>query len=92
MIGNIHYAPINDLAWCSNNEILIACSSDGYSSVMNVKQHASSDGSTRPNLFGERLPNDQIEDETLRAHFEKMDLVNLSRLENHVKNQKGSQF
>ena len=91
MIGNIHYAPINDLAWCSNNEILIACSSDGYSSIMNVKQHAV-EGQARANIFGERLPNAAIEDEILRAHYMKLDQVNLSYEESKVKNQKGSQF
>ena len=35
VIGNIHYAPINDITWCSN-EALVACSSDGYCSVMTV--------------------------------------------------------
>lgn len=76
MIGNIHYAPINDLAWCSN-DILVACSSDGYCSVMTV-----GDGS----LIGERLPNELVEDETLRAHYEGLDTVNLQRLEQKVKN------
>jgi chromatin assembly factor 1 subunit B len=52
VIGNIHYAPINDIAWCSN-DVLIACSSDGYCSVMTV-------GDTT--LIGERLPNEMIED------------------------------
>ena len=37
VIGNIHYAPINDLAW-AGNETLIACSSDGYCSIMSFKE------------------------------------------------------
>ena len=44
------------------------------------------------NLIGERLPNDQIEDEVLRAHYEQLDTVDLRRLENQVKSSKGSQF
>lgn len=48
VIGNIHYAPINDLAWCSN-DTLVACSSDGYCSVMTVADTA---------FIGERLPNE----------------------------------
>ena len=82
MIGNIHYAPINDLAW-AGNETLIACSSDGYCSIMSFK-----DG----NLIGQRLPNEQIEDLALQQHFTNMDTVNYKRLEMQVKNQKGQQF
>ena len=37
-------------------------------------------------LFGERLPNELVEDETLRAHYERMDTINLLKLENVVKN------
>lgn len=48
VIGNIHYAPINDLSW-SGNDKLIACSSDGYCSIMSFKNGS---------LIGERLPND----------------------------------
>ena len=44
------------------------------------------------NLIGERLPNEQIEDEVLRAHYEQLDTVDLRRLENQVKSLKGSQF
>jgi len=76
VIGNIHYAPINDLAWCSN-DMLIAGSSDGYCSVMTVSDS---------HLFGERLPNEQVEDETLRAHYEQLDTINLNKLEMQVKN------
>jgi len=76
VIGNIHYAPINDLAWCSN-DMLIAGSSDGYCSVMTVSDS---------HLFGEHLPNEQVEDETLRAHYEQLDTINLNKLEMQVKN------
>ena len=44
------------------------------------------------NLIGERLPNEQIEDEALRAHYEQLDTVDLRRLESQVKSLKGSQF
>ena len=33
IVSNIHYAPINDMAW-QNSRKLIACSSDGYCSVI----------------------------------------------------------
>ena len=84
IVGNVHYAPINDLAWCSN-DTLVACSSDGYCSFITMN-----DGS--PNLVGERLPNELIEDETLRNHYEQLDTVDLKKLENIVKSQKSQQF
>ena len=81
ILSNIHYASINDLTWVSNS-LLVACSSDGYCSFM----------STSSKLIGKRLPNEKIEDEQLRAHFEEMDKVDIERLEAQVKSQKGSQF
>ena len=63
--------------------MLIACSSDGYCSVMTVGDS---------HLFGARIPNESIEDETLRAHFEQLDTINLNKLEMNVKNSKNNQF
>ena len=76
MIGNIHYAPINDLAW-AGNETLIACSSDGYCSIMSFKEGT---------LVGKRLDNEQIEDVALQQHYTNLDTVDLKRFEMQVKN------
>ena len=81
IVGNIHYAPINDMCWQGRNK-LIACSSDGYCSVFTF---ASEDAH---NIIGTRLPNDQIENEQLRAYYESLDLVNLKHLENEVQKTK----
>lgn len=75
VVGSIHYAPINDLAWCSN-EMLVACSSDGYCSIVTVKDKR---------LLGERMPNESIEDETLKLQYANNDTVDFKRLEYQVK-------
>lgn len=38
------------------------------------------------------MPNDAIEDESLRAHYAALDLVNLKHLENEVQKTKTDQF
>jgi len=38
------------------------------------------------NLIGQRLPNELVEDETLRDHYTAMDTVDLKRFESIVKN------
>ena len=83
IVSNIHYAPINDMAWQGSRK-LIACSSDGYCSVFSFAQ----DG----DLIGQRLANDQIEDEQLRGFYQGLDLVNLKHLENEVQKTKNDQF
>lgn len=64
------------MAWVGT-DILIACSSDGYCSIMSLKDE---------NLIGQRLPNELVEDETLRDHYTAMDTVDLKRFESIVKN------
>ena len=60
VVGNIHYAPINDLSWVGTNRALVACSSDGYCSIMTF-------GATlETNVLGKPLVGEEIEDETLR--------------------------
>jgi hypothetical protein len=49
----------------------MACSSDGYCSIMNF---ASSPAEA--NLLGKRLENESVEDEELRKTFERADLNN----------------
>ena len=61
MISNIHYANINDLAW-SREGTLVACSSDGYVSIINsweIKEL-------------KRIPNDDLPEE-LKEHFIALD-------------------
>ena len=43
-------------------------------------------------LIGERLPNEQIEDQVLKAHFENLDTVDIKKLEMKVKNLGSQQF
>ena len=69
------------MAWHSN-EVLVACSSDGYCSIMTM----SKDDET--NLLGKRIANEQIEDEILRYHYESLETVNYDRLEQKVMNMK----
>jgi len=85
IVGNIHYAPINDMSWQGRSK-LIACSADGYCSVITF---AAEDGL---NLCGTRLPNKDVENEQLRTYYEQMDLVNLKLLENEVQKTKTDQF
>jgi chromatin assembly factor 1 subunit B len=85
IIGNIHYATINDMCWHGRTK-LIACSSDGYCSVITF---ATED---QFNAVGVRLPNDQIPNEQLRAHYDAIDLVNLKLLESEVQKTKTDQF
>jgi chromatin assembly factor 1 subunit B len=56
IVGNIHYAPINDMSWQGRNK-LIACSSDGYCSVITFATEDSQ------NLCGTRLSNSEIQDD-----------------------------
>jgi len=70
VIGNVHYAPINDISWHFSNEKLVACSSDGYVSIMTMATNLEA------NLLGKRLDNEVIEDEELRKTFERADLNN----------------
>jgi chromatin assembly factor 1 subunit B len=59
IVGNIHYAPINDMTWSSNKK-LIACSSDGYCSIITFANEEAY------NVIGTRLNNNQIENEELK--------------------------
>lgn len=83
VVGNVHYAPINDISWHYSNEKLVACSSDGYCSIMTF---ASSP--VEANLLGKRLDNEAVESEDLRKVFERADLNNFQLNEEKVKNEK----
>lgn len=54
IVSNIHYAPINDMCWQGNTR-LVACSSDGYCSVVSFAKEDAH------NLVGTRLQNEKIE-------------------------------
>ena len=60
VVGNIHYANINDLAWEGNKRLAIA-SSDGFCSFL-----------TFENGLGERLENENVPEE-LREFYSTMD-------------------
>ena len=83
MVGNVHYAPINDLSWHYSNERLVACSSDGYCSILNFAS-----APAESNLIGKRLANEEIEDETVRQTMIKSDCVNFKMMESQVSQQK----
>jgi chromatin assembly factor 1 subunit B len=51
VIGNIHLASINDMAWDGNRKLLVA-SSDGYISFVTFDQI---EGDLSSNIIGERL-------------------------------------
>jgi chromatin assembly factor 1 subunit B len=65
VIGNTHYAPINDMAWCTDGR-LCACSSDGYVSIMKLTEE----------MLGERLSLELIP-EDLKEFYEENAKVNL---------------
>jgi len=71
VIGNVHYAPINDISWHFSNEKLVACSSDGFVSILTMATSPA-----EANLLGKRIDNEAIEDEELRKTFERADLNN----------------
>ena len=69
VIGNIHYAPINDMAWASDGR-LCAGSSDGYVSIIKVPV----------DMFGDRLPKEEIP-ETLQQHYSELEQVDFVKSE-----------
>ena len=60
VIGNVHYAPINDLTWHYSNQRLLAGSSDGYCSILSFAS-----GPEDANLIGKRVATEEIEDAEL---------------------------
>jgi chromatin assembly factor 1 subunit B len=69
VIGNIHYAPINDMAWAADGR-LCACSSDGYISIIKVPAE----------MFGDRLPKEDIP-EALQSHYNELEQVDFAKCE-----------
>ena len=64
VIGNTHYANINDFSWDYSGRKLLAASSDGYISIMTFPKEDS--------IMGERLPLSEIP-EKLRPQFESLE-------------------
>ena len=81
MIGNVHYQPVNDMSWHSN-QILMASSSDGYCSVITMSPD------DEINILGKRLTPDQIEDEVLREHYQHQATVDFAKFEQKAMSQK----
>ena len=67
------------MAWQSN-KVLIASSSDGYCSVITMSTD------DEMNILGKRLTPDQIEDETLKEHYQKQETVDFANFEQKVIN------
>lgn len=80
VIGNIHYSTINDLTWTSDGRLL-ACSSDGYVSIVISKEIKDL----------ERLSIEEVPEEH-QDHFKQLDQVDCEKLEKEVLNQKQEQF
>lgn len=80
VIDNLHYANINDLAWNHQGK-LVACSSDGYVSIIQSKEI-----SDLEKYDSEELP------EVLRDHFKALSEVNFEKMENEVRQQMQTQF
>jgi hypothetical protein len=90
VVGNIHYATINDLTWVVNSEghtRLAVASSDGFVSFVNFDTQEN--GLT---ILGERLNHTEVP-EKLKGIYEAMEQVNFKKFENEAKeNAKKTQF
>jgi len=87
VIGNTHYAPLNDFAWDFAGNKLLAASSDGYVSVLQFLLPASDQNS----VFGERLNLSDIP-EKLRPQFEALEGVQYRKYEEEARDAKKVQF
>ena len=95
VLGSIHYAPINDMAWVipdsqPKSQKLVVSSSDGFCSIVSF------DNDFRGNrllAIGERLPLMEVP-EKLRAGYEALDQVNFKKYEAEVLEnaKKGNQY
>lgn len=90
VIGNAHYATINDLTWVHSRDgqiKLIVASSDGFLSFVNFDLQ--SNGLT---ILGERLATPEVP-EKLRGIYEALDSVNFKRYEAEAReNSRKTQF
>jgi len=87
VIGNTHYATINDLAWDAAGRKLLCASSDGYISVISLSGEASVD------LMGERMPTaDPTFPEKLKGLFEASESVSYKKFEEEARDGKKNQF
>ena len=80
MIENLHLANINDLSW-NNSCKLVACSSDGYVSIIQLKEVSGL----------ERYPLDELPKE-LQDYYGQLDQCDFARLEKETREQNQTQF
>ena len=80
MIENLHLANINDLSW-NNSGKLVACSSDGYVSIIQLKEVSGL----------ERYPLDELPKE-LQDYYGQLDQCDFARLEKETREQNQTQF
>jgi len=85
VIGNTHYATINDLSWDFSAQKLLAASSDGYISFISLNSESSQE------MIGEKLPLADVP-EKLRPQFEALDSVTFKKFEDEAKEAKKNQF
>lgn len=83
VIGNTHYATMNDFAWDYGGHKLLAASSDGYISVIQFLLPTDDPES----IFGERLPPCDIP-EKLKPQFEALDSVSYRKFEEEARDSK----
>ena len=81
VVGNIHYATINDLVWIMNGKLvkLAIASYDGYISFVNFE--LKEDGLT---LLGEKLDQSEMP-EKLKGIYESLESVNFKVFESEAK-------
>ena len=85
VVGNTHYATINDFAWDFGARKLLVASSDGYISVISfVKEEGES-------IIGEKLPSAELP-EKLKPLFDSLDTVSYRKFEEEARDAKKNQF
>ena len=85
VLGNMHYAHINDLSWDFKGQKLLGASSDGYISVISFE------GDSHQEILGDRLPLSEIP-EKLRPQFEALDTVTFKKNEDEAKDPRKNQI
>jgi len=87
VVGNTHYAPLNDFAWDFAGTKLLAASSDGYVSVLQFFLPSSDQNC----VIGERLSLSDTP-EKLRPQFEALEGVQYRKYEEEAREAKKVQF
>lgn len=87
VVGNTHYAPVNDFAWDFAQRKLLVGSSDGYVSIISFSKESSEE----QNLVGEKLPLAEVP-EKLRGQYEALENVAYRKFEEEARDAKKNQF